>query len=196
MNETGVEKQFVERMRELLVSLPYDLKVLFEAMSDEDLSVETRQLAVRTVIYCLSLSDPIPGTLGLIGFVDDVVTTRIALTKMQEIGGEAMGEYPQRFPEQFDPLKSDVELIGAYLGNTVDWVHWRLDKMSGVKYKGKSVADYLDDEEAGQRLYEEGLAFTTDYEIDDDAAAKLLSGKPVLEAFRRVYEVERSRQES
>lgn len=194
MSEASVERQFVERVRELLVSLPYDLKVLFEAMSDEDLPREARELAVGAVIYCLSPSDPIPDTMGLVGFVDDVVVSRVAMTKMVEVGGEAMAEYPQRFNDQFEPLSQDVELFRAFLGETINWVDWRMNKLAAVKYKGKSVADYLDDEETGQRLYEEGLEFTTDYEIDDDAAAKLVSGKPILDAFRRVFEVESARQ--
>ncbi|PID38136.1 MAG: hypothetical protein CSA65_08720 [Proteobacteria bacterium] len=194
MSEASVEKRFVARVRELLVSLPYDLKVLFEAMSDEDLPREARELAVGAVVYCLSPSDPIPDTMGLVGFVDDVVVSRIALTKMLEVGGEAIAEYPARFGDQFAPLEADVELFRAFFGETLKWVDWRMNKLAAVKYKGKSVADYLEDEETGQRLYEEGLEFTTEYEIDDDAAAKLVSGKPILDAFRRVFEVESARQ--
>ena len=59
MTETTLEQRFVGRMRELLVSLPYDLKVLFEAMTDEDLPLDARRKAVGAVIYCLSPSDPI-----------------------------------------------------------------------------------------------------------------------------------------
>ena len=193
MTDASVEKQFVERMRELLVNLPYDMKVLFEAMTDENLPTEARQLATSAVVYCLSPSDPIPDTMGLIGFVDDVVVTRVALTKMLEMAADPMGTYPKRFPEQFDALDRDVALFRAYLGDTMRWVDWHIEKNDQVKYKGKRISDYLTDDEASQRLYEEGLAFTTDYEIDDEAAAKLASGKPVLDAFRKVYDVERSR---
>jgi uncharacterized membrane protein YkvA (DUF1232 family) len=191
----NLEQRFVSRIQELLVALPYDLKVLFEAMTDLDLSTEARELAAGAVVYCLSPSDPIPDSMGLVGFVDDVVVVRLTLAKLLDLGGADTEDYPDRFSDQFGPLNEDIELMRAYLGETISWVDWRLEMLPQSKYKGKSVKEYVGDEEIGQSLYEMGLEFTTDYEIDDEAAAKLVSGEPVLDAFSKVYEVERSRRE-
>jgi uncharacterized membrane protein YkvA (DUF1232 family) len=186
MTPESHEKRFVQRMRQLLVSLPYDMKVLFEAVSDENLPAEVRQMAASAAIYCISPSDPMPDSLGLIGFIDDVVYVRMALKRILELGGEDAKGYPDRFVDEFRSLDDDLELVRGYLGDSVDWIARRIEKGSAkVRYKGKGVSTYVDDMEAREFLYEEGLAFTTDYEIDEKAAAKLQNGKPILDAFRR-----------
>ena len=182
----SLEKRFVQRMRKLLVALPYDMKVLFEAISDENLPMPARQLAAGAAIYCLSPSDPIPDSTGLVGYCDDVVVVRVALRRFLELGGEDAQSYPDRFPDQFAPLEGDLELMRAYLGSSMDWILSRLDKtLLKARYKGKDALTYIQEDEACEFLYEEGQDFTTRYEIDDEAVGRLQSGKPVVEAFRR-----------
>jgi uncharacterized membrane protein YkvA (DUF1232 family) len=190
-----VEHQFVERMRTLLVSLPYDLKVLFEAMTDEDLPLEARKLATAAAIYCLSPTDAIPDNIGIVGFTDDTIVVRLVLKQMLQRGGDAVADYPERFPEQFDNLDEDLALVRSYLGQSMDWLERRmqLENLEELRYKGKTVSGYLADDESAQRLYEDGLGFTTDYEIDDEAVQRLTSGKPVLEAFDKRRQIEESR---
>lgn len=191
----GVEKQFVERLRMLLVNLPYDMKVLFEATTDEELPVEARELAAGAVIYCLSPADPIPDHSGLVGFADDAIAVRLVLKQLLEVGGEGISDYPDRFPDQFERLDDDLRLIRDYLGEQMDWLEHRvsLERIREVKYKGKTVGQYADEEEPRQMLYEDGLEFTSEYEIDDDAVQRLASAKPVLEAFTRRRQFEESR---
>ena len=190
-----VEHQFVERMRTLLVSLPYDLKVLFEAMTDEDLPLDARKLATAAAIYCLSPSDGIPDTIGLVGFTDDAIVVRLVLKQVLDLGGEDVARYPERFPEQFENLDEDLTLVRSYLGESMDWLERRmqLKNIEDLRYKGKTVSGYLADDESAQRLYNEGLTFTTDYEIDDEAVQRLTSAKPVLEAFDKRRQIEESR---
>jgi uncharacterized membrane protein YkvA (DUF1232 family) len=186
MSPESLEKRFVQRMRQLLVSLPYDMKVLFEAVSDENLPPEVRQLAAVAVIYCISPSDPMPDTLGLIGYIDDVVYVRMALKRILELGGEDTKSYPDRFVDELRSLDEDLELVRGYLGDSIDWIARRMDRGAGkVRYKGKAASTYVDDDEAREFLYEEGQDFATAYEIDEKAAAKLQNGKPILDAFRR-----------
>jgi uncharacterized membrane protein YkvA (DUF1232 family) len=186
MSPESLEKRFVQRMRELLVSLPYDLKVLFEAVSDENLPVEVRQMAAAAAIYCLSPSDPMPDTIGLIGFIDDVVCVRMALKRILERGGDDAKSYPTRFADEYRTLDQDLDLVNGYLGESINWIAQRIDKGAGkIRYKGKAASTYVDDEEAREFLYDEGQDFTTAYEIDEEAAARLKNGKPILEAFRR-----------
>jgi uncharacterized membrane protein YkvA (DUF1232 family) len=180
----SLEKRFVQRMRELLVALPYDLKVLFEAMSDADLPLEARQAAAGAVIYCLSRNDLIPDSAGAVGFVDDVVVVRLVLERLLVLSGDAIGDYPERFSDQFAELGEDLQLLRDYLAEAIGWLERHVEQLAQLKYKGKGVPAYVEDEDAAQRLYEEALEFTTEYEVDDDAAAKLTRGEPILEAFR------------
>jgi uncharacterized membrane protein YkvA (DUF1232 family) len=186
MSPESLEKRFVQRMRQLLVSLPYDMKVLFEAVADENLPAQARQLAAAAAIYCLSPSDPIPDTLGLVSHIDDVVCLRMALKRILELGGEDARGYPDRFADAYRALDEDLELVRGYLGESIDWIARRLDKgTEKVRYKGKAANTYVDDDEAREFLYEAGQDFTTAYEIDEEAAARMQTGKPILEAFRR-----------
>lgn len=186
MTAESTERRFVRRMREMLVSLPYDMKVLFEAMSDENLSTQARELAAGAAIYCLSPSDPMPDSLGLLGYIDDVVYVRLSLQRLRELGGEEFKAYPERFVDEFKSLDADLALIREYLGDSIAWIVQRTEKSPAkVRYKGKDASTYVSDDEARDFLYGEGLQFTTDYEIDEESAGKLQNGRPVLEAFRR-----------
>lgn len=194
MTAESNEKLFVQRIRELLVSLPYDLKVLFEAMSDGDLPQEARVAAAGGAIYCLSPSDPIPDSAGVLGFVDDVVVVRLTLELLLKLGGEEAADYPRRFSEQFAGLSEDIALIHAYLGDTMSWLEKRvLNKLHRRRYKGKDAVGYLKDDDALEFLYNEGITFTTDYEIDEDKASRLQNGQSVRDVFKRRKEEEERR---
>jgi uncharacterized membrane protein YkvA (DUF1232 family) len=186
MNDRGLEQRFLERLRELLLALPYDLKVLFRILGNEDLPHEVRVQAAGAVVYCLAVSDPIPDSLGVVGFVDDVVLLRLSLGRIAQSGDEQIGEYREHFPEQFELLEDDISLIRQYLGEALAWVDDRIDKIDQFKYKGKRVPAYVDDEDASQRLYEEALEFATEYDIDEVAVAKLKSGQAIIDAFQAV----------
>ena len=190
----SAETEFVERLRELLVNLPYDLKVLFEVISDEDLPFETRELAASAVVYTLSPADAIPDQLGLVGFADDAIYLRLVLRQLAGSDMVAPG-YPERFPDQFARLDEDLELFRTYLGEAMSWLEQRTSPaaVAEVKYKGKTMAEYVGNDDLGQMLYEEGLEFTTEYEIDEDAVQRLASGKVVLEAFSRRRQFEEGR---
>jgi uncharacterized membrane protein YkvA (DUF1232 family) len=185
MAAESTEKRFVRRMRELLVLLPYDMKVLFEAMSDGNLPPPARQLAAGAAIYCLSPADPIPDPTGLLAFVDDVVVVRLSLERLLAVSGSDAADYPVRFSDQFSTLAQDLELIRGFLGEAMAWLESRLEKTLRGKYKGKDPASYVEDAEATEFLYEEGLSFTTDYDVDDESASRLQSAKAVLESYRR-----------
>lgn len=190
-----VEKQVVSRLRELLVMLPYDLKVLFEVMTDEDLPKDARYLAAGGVMYCLSPADAMPDLLGPVGFVDDAIAVRLVLKRLLDTGGEDFSEYPERFPEQFAGLDADLELFDSYFAESLGWLSERLElkRLSAMKHKGKTVVEYVEDDELGQRLYEDGLEFATDYELDDDAVTKLTSATIIRDAFDRRRHAEQRR---
>ncbi len=194
MTAESTEKVFLQRVRELLVSLPYDIKVFFEAISDENLSLETRKAAASAIIYCLAPSDPIPDTVGVQGFVDDLVVVLLSLKRLLELGGEDAAEYPNRFVDQFKSLDEDLEIIRAYLGENMAWLERRVvETQPNIRYKGKSPEEYVTDDEAQEFLYTEGLAFTTDYEIDEEGVAKLATGEAVMSVFRDRKDVEDKR---
>lgn len=186
MNDSSGEERCIARIRDLVVSLPYDLKLLFEIMSDEDLPSQVRDRAAGGIVYCLDPSDSLPDSRGVMGFVDDAVLLRLLLADIDRTAAEALSDYRERFREQFDALADDERLFEACFGEQLDWVRQRLSRLTQRKYKGKRVHTYVEDENAAQRLYDESLAFSADYDVDEHAAQKLRSMQEICEAFATV----------
>ena len=57
MTSIAAESKFVELVRGWLVSLPHDLKIAFDAMDDENLPREVREVATGVAIYVVSPND-------------------------------------------------------------------------------------------------------------------------------------------
>src|SRR5262245_49601492 len=101
-----VEGQLLERLGSFLVSLPFDLKILQEAMTDLDLDRKTREIAAGTVIHTLQ---PQEGT-DLLRYVDDVLLVRAALARVVADGGEGAQAFRDRFADVYEPLSQDEQL--------------------------------------------------------------------------------------
>ena len=83
------ESRFVELVRSWLVSLPHDLKIAFEAMDDENLPREGRELATGAVIYVVSPNDFVSDRNEAVSsYVDDVILLRLALLELVTSGDE------------------------------------------------------------------------------------------------------------
>ena len=70
MSVAEAESTFVERLSEYLVSLPYDLKILQEAVTDPDLEKSVRLMAACTVVHTMLPQEGEPGPLR---YIDDVL---------------------------------------------------------------------------------------------------------------------------
>ena len=55
--DADIGRRFVDTMRGWLISLPHDLKILYEATSDENLDRASRELATGAIIYVVSPCD-------------------------------------------------------------------------------------------------------------------------------------------
>jgi uncharacterized membrane protein YkvA (DUF1232 family) len=183
MKEMG--EQFLSTLGGCLVSLPFDLRVLYEAMSQEDLDRGTREMVTGAVMYILSLNDAAPADQPHLAFADDVVLLRLALKRIAARDDEASKAFAERFPEQFESLDEDLNVFRTYLGDVFRWLEAKIGALPRMVYKGKHVADYLDDEDAGAFLYEEGLSFNTDYEVDEEAVSRLKRAEPFRQYLER-----------
>ena len=55
--DKDIERTFLETISKALVSLPFDLKVLLEAVADPDLEHDVRELAAATVVHVITPKD-------------------------------------------------------------------------------------------------------------------------------------------
>src|SRR6185369_11840150 len=108
MSTKETEQRFISRLSEYLVSLPFDLKVLQEAVSDPDLDRSARELAAGAVMHTLL---PQEGEAGPLRFADDVLLVRAALQAVGEKGGEGAAAFRDRFNEIYGALDEDVQLF-------------------------------------------------------------------------------------
>ena len=180
------ESKFVELVRSWLVSLPHDLKIAFDAMDDENLPRPVREVAAGVVAYVISPNDSVSDrNENVVSFADDALLLRLALQKA--LGpGEDEKAFRDRFPELFDELDENLTICKSVMGELMTWLESKVKNLPALDYKGKKVVKYLDDEEAREQLFDDGLVFRTDYPVDEKTIAdKLKKASTVTEAMKR-----------
>ena len=183
-----IQRRFVETITSWLVSLPHDLKILYEAADDENLARETRELAVGAIIYVMSPNDLINVDRhdSFLSYCDDCLLLHLALNKVAQKTDEDTEFFKSRFPEFFDTLQEQLATCKEAMEDLYTWLESKLPSLQTLEYKGKKVPHFLDDEEAGELLYEDGLGFRTEYPVDEETLTdKLKKASTVIDVIRR-----------
>jgi len=174
----AAESKFVELVRGWLVSLPHDLKIAFDAMDDENLPRPVREVAAGVIAYVVSPNDFVSDRHdAVVSYADDAVLLRLALQKA--LGpGEDERSFRERFPELFEGLED--------MGELMTWLESKVTTLPTIEYKGKKITKYLDDEEAREQLFEDGLVFRTDYPVDEKTITdKLKKATTITDVMKR-----------
>ena len=179
------EQLFVQRLRDKIVSLPFDLKVPFAVIADEDQPPEVRLLAAGTVLYVLGPNDIIPDHIMPVGYADDAILLWAALDEIRRSHPATAEKFRERFEGVFEAAEETTRIFQEYLGELYDWLAGKLPTLSGIVYKGKRAQDYVDDPEAGDYLYDESRAFTTDFDLDEEYLDNHLRGRLVRDALAK-----------
>lgn len=182
--DKDLERRFLETVSQGLVSLPFDLKVLLEAVSDSDLEHGAREIAAAAVVHIINPKD---GNVDPpVRHVEDVVLLRLALRKIAAEGGQDAGAFRQRFAENYQNLDEELKIFRAALGDTVDWLDSRWGILLKAVYAKKKIATFVDDEEVGTFLYDEGSKFGTNYPISEKSlVGRLKQAQPILDHLLR-----------
>ena len=181
------ESKFVELVRSWLVSLPHDLKIAFDAMDDENLPRNVREIATGAAIYVVSPNDAAGTDRNdqVVSYADDAMLLRLALQKA--LGkGEDEDAFRERFPELFENLEDDLKLMKSVMGDLMTWLEGKVPALKTIDYKGKKAPVYLDNDEAREALFEDGVVFRTDYPVDEKTIGdKLKKAATVIEVMKR-----------
>lgn len=165
----STESRFVQVFKSWLVSLPHDLKVAFEAMDDENLARGDRELAAGVIIYVVSPNDAVKDRNESIGsFADDALLLRLALRRIGRRDTDDAKAFRERFADMFDTLDEEVAVCSSVMGDLMPWLEEKVETLRKLELHGKKIDTFLDDDEARAELYEDGLAFGTEYPIDDE----------------------------
>jgi uncharacterized membrane protein YkvA (DUF1232 family) len=181
----NAESQFVELVRSWLVSLPHDLKIAFDAMDDENLPRATRELATGVAIYIVSPKDSSQDRAEAVNYTDDAVLLRVVLQKAL---GKTEDEdaFRERFPELFENLEANLTLCKSNMGELMTWLENKVSTLKNTSFKGKKVAQYLDNDDARGELFDDGLVFRTEYPVDETRISdKVKKASTILDALRR-----------
>ena len=182
----NAESKFVELVRSWLVSLPHDLKIAFDAMDDENLPRSAREIATGAVIYIVSPKDSVTDQKDqILSYTDDTVVLRLALHKALE-KSEDEKAFRDRFPELFEGLDDNLKLCKSVMGDLMTWLEQKVPLLRNANYKGKKIPAYLDDDEARETLFDDGLVFRTDYPVDEKTIGdKVKRAQTICEVLKR-----------
>jgi hypothetical protein len=191
--DKDVERGFLEVYSKALVSLPFDVKVLLEAVSDADLEHGVRELAAAAVVHVITAKDG--NVEPFIRHAEDVVLLRLALRKILSQGGEGAEAFKARFDENYGRLENEIGIFqDAFGGDVISWLDNKWPALLKAVYARKKIAQFVDDEEVGTFLYDEGLRFGTEYPITEKSlAGRVKQGQPIVDHLLRKREQDRKR---
>jgi hypothetical protein len=181
-------RSFLEVLARALVSLPFDLKVLLESVSDPDLDHEVREIAAAAVVYVIS---PREGNLEpYIRHGENVILLRLAAKRILLHGGESAPAFRERFSEEFGRFESELLVFERVCGaDLVAWIDGRWNALRKAVYSRKKISAFVDEEEVGTFLYDEGMKFGTNYPISEKSlAGRLKQAQPVLDHLHKKWE--------
>lgn len=188
-----LERGFLESYSKALVALPFDVKVLIEAVSDADLEHRVRELAAGAVVHVLTPKDG--NVEPYVRYAEDVVLVRLTLRKIVAEGGEGAMAFKERFEENYNRLDDELATFEkVFGGDVVSWLDTKWPALLKAVYSKKKISQFVDDEEVGTFLYDEGLRFATEYPISEKAlAARLKQAQPIIDHLLRKREQDKKK---
>ncbi len=186
--EKETERTFLDTLAKALVSLPFDVKVLLEAVAEPDLEHDLREMAAAAVVHIISPKDG--NVEPSIRYAEDAILFRLALRKIASEGGETATAFRDRFAENYSRLDEELAVFGKAIGpDIIAWVDAKWPTLRKAVYARKKIPQFVDDEEVGTFLYDEGLRFGTEYPITEKSlAGRLKQAQPVLDHLQRKVE--------
>ena len=182
--DKDLERSFLDTLSASLVSLPFDLKILLEAVADPDLEHDVRELAASAVVHIINPKD---GNVDPpVRHAEDAVLLRLALAKIAADGGEGAPAFCDRFSESYGRLDGELGTFRTALGDIVDWLDSRWAALRKVVYAKKKIPMFVDDEEVGTFLYDEAMKFGTNYPISEKSlAGRVKQAQPFIDHLIR-----------
>jgi hypothetical protein len=187
------ERSFLETLARALVSLPFDLKVLLEAVSDPDLEHDVREIAASAVVYIITAREG--NVEPYLRYSEDAIMLRLAAKRVVEKGGESAPAFRDRFAEEFGRFSDELTVLEGACGQAlVGWLDSRWTSLRKAGYARKKISLFVDDQDVGTFLYDEGLKFGTNYPISEKSlAGRLKQAQPVLDHMRKKWEQDKKR---
>jgi uncharacterized membrane protein YkvA (DUF1232 family) len=148
-------EQFVDVVRETVLSLPQDMKAVLRIVEDPEIDDESRVAAAGALLFTLSSANAIPGLRGLLAWVDDALVLRLVLERIAKKSPAAMARHLTESPELLGPLPEQMKTARAYLGELMTVLERAADDVAKATHEGHNAAQCVTDSESGTWLYDE-----------------------------------------
>ena len=191
--DKDLERSFLETLARALVSLPFDLKVLLEVVSDPDLEHDVREIAAAAVVYIIT---PREGNIEpYLRYGEDAILLRLATKRVIDNGSEGAPALRERFSEEFGRFSQELSLFEQACGQAlVGWLDGRWPTLRKAAYARKKISQFVDDQEVGTFLYDEGLKFGTNYPITEKSlAGRLKQAQSVLDHLQKKWDQDKKK---
>ncbi|MFO0619965.1 MAG: hypothetical protein U0745_01125 [Polyangia bacterium] len=183
MRPTDNGHLFLSRVSEYLLSLPFDLKILQEALTNDELPRALREQATGVLIQAFSHQE---GS-GPERFFDDVLLLRIMLGQIAAVDSDEAQSFCDRFDEIFSTLDHDLPLLESVLGPEL-WssLTSRLGSLGKLLHRGKRPAQYVSDDASWDLLYDDGIDFQTAYNVTEEQVRnRLRKAETILDTLHK-----------
>jgi hypothetical protein len=72
------------------------------------------------------------------------------------------------------------------MGDLMTWLSSKVETLNKLDFKGKKIKVYLDNDEAREQLFDDGLEFRTIYPVDEERIGdKLKKASTIIDVMRR-----------
>lgn len=167
------EERFAEMVGDAIVSLPQDMKAVLRIAEDPELDDGSRLLATGALLHVLSGSNAIPGTHGVLAYVDDVLVLRLAVERIEKNNGEVIARHRESSPEFFDSFDDSLQTCRAYLGDLVVVLDKAVDGVTQITHQGYSAKGCSQGDEGMTWLYDAvHEAIVEQLEFDEDEVSR------------------------
>lgn len=171
-------ENFFEMLVRWLVSLPTDIKILIEMIGDDELDMKARSLAVGTIVYVLAPIDLIPEKIPVLGYVDDVVVLHIAVALVVQIDPNRGRYYREKYPQTFETLDQQIELLRATLGALYSWLTALVENLVKRRFRDQAAEDVIGSENLQEDMFDAAMEYAADVNVDAETIQRALLAAP------------------
>jgi uncharacterized protein YbdZ (MbtH family) len=128
-------------------------------------------------------------------YAEDAIVLRLAAKRVVENGGESAPAFRERFAEEFGRFSSELAVFERACGKAlVAWFDSRWTTLRKAAYARKKISQFVDDQEVGTFLYDEGLKFGTNYPISEKSlAGRLKQAQSVLDHLQKKWDQDKKK---
>ena len=163
-------ERFIDLMTPALTRFSQDLKTVLRIVEDPNVDDASRVAAAGALLHVISSTVAIPGVLGVLRHLGDVMLIRLVLRDVRERSPEVFEKFLRESPEMFEPLSDELEAMRVYLGDRVAVLEAVAEKFPELNHQGHQAAACVEGTESSTWLYDavhEALIDEIDFDEDD-----------------------------